>query len=503
MSDPFRKAYESADAFVAEGPRPLAREVDRPEPFPHEALLALAPAAVAIQEHVQAPAAICAQSVLAAVSLAAQGQADVVLPTGARRPLSLFLITVAASGERKSSVDGLALQAVNEHEERLNRQSANDLVRYSNELDLWKAERSAILAMARGDKPPGDLNERLAALKEPEPPLTPLLICPEPTYEGYCKLTAGGLPALGLFSAEGGQFIGGFGMSAENRLKMAAGLSTGWDGEPIKRVRAGDGVQYLPGRRLSLHLMMQPEVARQLLGDAQLRDQGLLSRLLVSAPPSAAGTRLYRPPSDQARAELVAYRDQLRAMLEARLPLKANTRNELEPRALPLDAEASQMWIAYCDHIESHLGPGGAYEEAAGFANKAPEHAARIAGVLVIWRDINAASVTAEEMAAGIKLANYYLGEAVRLRAESVVATDLRLAQAVLDWLHTKWDHDAVYPAAIYNHGPIRGVRSQAAARAVIKTLEDHGWLSKVDDGAMVDGTHRKEAWRIVKEASA
>ncbi|MET0527707.1 MAG: DUF3987 domain-containing protein, partial [Microvirga sp.] len=40
----------------------------------------------------------------------------------------------------------------------------------------------------------------------------------------------------------------------------------------------------LPGRRLSLHLMVQPDVANLLLCDRLLADQGLLSRLLVTAP---------------------------------------------------------------------------------------------------------------------------------------------------------------------------------------------------------------------------
>jgi hypothetical protein len=34
-------------------------------------------------------------------------------------------------------------------------------------------------------------------------------------------------------------------MSAENKLKTAAGLSCVWDGETIKRVRSGDGVYRL------------------------------------------------------------------------------------------------------------------------------------------------------------------------------------------------------------------------------------------------------------------
>jgi hypothetical protein len=89
---------------------------------------------------------------------------------------------------------------------------------------------------------------------------------------------------MGLFSDEGGQFVGGNGMSVDNRLKTAAGLSGLWDGSPVKRVRVGDGA--IAGRRLSAYLMMQPDVSSIFLADPVLLHQGLHSRMLVAAPSS-------------------------------------------------------------------------------------------------------------------------------------------------------------------------------------------------------------------------
>src|SRR5215470_17211839 len=105
-----------------------------------------------------------------------------------------------------------------------------------------------------------------------------MLTCPDPTYEGLCRLLAEGQPSIGIFAAEAGQFIGGHGLSDDAKLRTAAGLSAAWDGEPIKRVRAGDGVMVLSGRRIALHLLAQPDVAASLLSDRVLTDQGLLSR---------------------------------------------------------------------------------------------------------------------------------------------------------------------------------------------------------------------------------
>jgi uncharacterized protein DUF3987 len=81
---------------------------------------------------------------------------------------------------------------------------------------------------------------------EPAVPPSPLLTCQEPTFEGRCRAVEVGQPSIGVFATEGGQFIAGNAMSAENKLKTAAGLSRIWDGETIKRVRAGDGITLLP-----------------------------------------------------------------------------------------------------------------------------------------------------------------------------------------------------------------------------------------------------------------
>lgn len=83
-------------------------------------------------------------------------------------------------------------------------------------------------------------------------------------------------------------------MNPDNLLKTAAGLSGLWDGKPIDRVRGGDGSTKLYGRRVSLHLMVQPEVSQLMLSNPVLIGQGLLSRCLVTWPESTAGTRPYR-----------------------------------------------------------------------------------------------------------------------------------------------------------------------------------------------------------------
>src|SRR5207247_7663186 len=130
---------------------------------------------------------------------------------------------------------------------------------YTNDKTAWDKARDFAVKRNKGNREL--IKAALDALgPAPVPPLDPLLICPEPTFEGLCKLFRVGQPSLGIFASEGGQFIGGHGMSDDAKLRTAAGLSATWDGEPIKRVRA-DGAIVLSDRRLTMHLMAQPDVA--------------------------------------------------------------------------------------------------------------------------------------------------------------------------------------------------------------------------------------------------
>ena len=105
VSSPIKKPQTSG-LDIGETPIPLIAELGAPAPFPVDALgPILAPAAKAIASKVQAPIEIAAQSVLAAAALVAQPFADIQMLFGQTRPLSLFHITIASSGDRKTSVD--------------------------------------------------------------------------------------------------------------------------------------------------------------------------------------------------------------------------------------------------------------------------------------------------------------------------------------------------------------------------------------------------------------
>lgn len=434
-------------------------------------------AAEAIASKVQAPIELAAQSVLGTAALAAQAHYDVRLPYGQARPCSLFLVTIAASGDRKSSADNEANWPVRQHEKRL-REDHEILFRD------WKLDHAAWSATKRKIENDAKIehDERRSRLEElgdePRRPLAPVLTSGDVTPDGLTKNWGWMHGALGVFSAEGGQFTAGHGMNDDNRLRTAAMLSSLWDGNGAVRIRAGDGVTTLSGRRLSAHLMVQPDAAAGFLSDRTLRDQGLLSRVLLASPVSLAGQRIYRKASLEDERAISAYGKRVLRLLE-RTPLALSAPNELDPTPLSMTAEAEAKWIGFFNHVEKECGANGDLKIIRDVAAKAAENAARIATVVGALENPEIQQIDLEAMLCGIGLADWYLREALRLAHASRLDPKLLRAQALLDWLRAR-ERPEIGFRDILQLGP-SATRTKAAADDAVNLLQAHGWLREIN----------------------
>lgn len=476
-------------------PQPLIREIPPGAPYPAYALGPLRGAVEAVQAWTQAPVAIPAQSALAVAALALQGHANVET-LGGPRPLSLYCLTIAASGERKSSCDAPLMQEMRAFEREQVQVHADAKRAWEVDRAIWKArQEKVLLAVKKGSADRLEL-DRIGP--EPAPPPLPDRLVSEPTYEGLTKLFAFGQPSLGLFSDEGGQFLGGFAMSQDNRQKTLAALNSLWMGDPIKRTRQGDGAFTLFGRRLSLHLMVQPVVAYGLLGDALAGETGFLPRCLICEPVSTIGTRLHDASRWDSR-PLQSFGERLADVLHTGMAMDPETR-ELKPRLLGLSGDAKALMIKFSDAVERSQAAGGEMEAVRGYASKAAEQAARIAGVLTLWADMGASEVPGDAMANGIELARFYLLEAARLAGAATVSAAVSKGETLRKWLVSdSWKHDWITVRDIVRNGPNRLRESPEALKAA-QLLADHGWLVPLPAGTKIDGSARKQAWRIIRQ---
>lgn len=481
-------------------PEPLRRPLPPAEPYPMEALgLILGEAAKAIHGAVGAPAALVGQSLLAAASLAAQHLADVEID-GRREPISLWCMTVAESGERKSAVDKQVLRPHRKHEE--------DAIKvYNNEKREYLQERMAYEIAARsssrgkGHKTIETVRGNLQGLgSPPETPLQPLLLISSPTIEGIHKQFISGLPSLGLFNDDAGDFLGGHSMSSENRTKTAAGLSRLWDSGEFDRVRAGDGAEKHFGKRLALHLMLQPVIAETVLSDEVLTGQGFLARCLMCWPQSTIGTRLYVESNVAADRHVMKFWHSITLLLNAKPTLREGTRNELQPRLIRLSAGAKIDWREFHDATEKGMGHGGQWSSIRAWASKAPAQVIRVAAVLALISNSDAKEIDKKYLANAVELVTHSLREVVRIVGVASIPPAIRNAQRLLEWCHQE-SIEYLHSNLAQQRGP-NSIRTNQVFKAAMDEFVKAGWAHKIEGGMTIEGSHRRNVWKIVGKSS-
>lgn len=481
-------------------PEPLLRQKAEGRPLPVEHLGPLKAPTEAIAALTAAPIEIAFQSVLATSSLATQHLVNVETLAGLA-PLSLFLITIAASGERKSACDRLATKSVHDWEEESYPAYLKALTDFEREKEVYDINHR-LTSKAKAD------NQTVIEAdwpEAPEPPVLPRKLLSDITFEGVLRHLEDGDPSIAIFADEGGQFFGGHGMGKDNQLKTAAGLSKIWDAAPLNRTRAGSSQMTFRHRRGALHLMIQPAIAENVLRNEVLRDQGFLSRTLLAWPETQIGRRLIVL-SDEEQAKLSAARHALGAFqsrIGTLLRLEAATKSvplEVSPQLLPLDHEAQALLVRFANQIEVAQKPEGPLSHITGFASKAAEQAARIAGVLTVVESECASEVSAQTMGNAIQIASWYVSEAERLLDAGDADSLLQKAQILLDWLHTKQSFEPFDKRRIVRYGP-SSIRDTKLVSQLISILVQTRHIRPLGPDVLAEGNTTREAWGLIDYA--
>ncbi|NCE89163.1 YfjI family protein [Pseudomonas sp. L13] len=452
-------------------PRPLIESNPVAEPYPVQALGGiLGPAVQRMADVIGVPQALAAQSVLAASALATQGHAGLQLD-GRNYPLSLYLITVAASGDRKTAADRSALLPARQWEREQWQRYREQLARY----------RAALRQAQRIN--PADTDSANGVLLEAEPS-APRLITTDPTIEALIKGLCHDLPSMGLFCDEGGQFLGSSTMSRDKRLKAVTTLSSLWDGSPIDRARSMPGESSRAyDRRVSLHLMLQPYLAMQLLNDPLLQGQGILGRCLMTWPTSLAGQRSYQAVDLSKDAALKRYHHRLSALFYQPWSLSAD--GALQLSKLSLSPLARRRWIDLHDAIEAQLGEFGELASVRPSGSKAADNLLRVAGILAVVEESSVVEVDHIQRASA--LVGYYLTEIQRLTEQEPVCRVKEEADRLLRWLQVKdWKRFSIRD--LNRNGPRFARKSSRHAAKLLVELIDHQWL--ISDGHTFEVRH-------------
>lgn len=466
-------------------PKPLVDPRSEPLPYPLAALPPMLRGAVEeFVVHGQQPIPIVAGAALGAASLATQGLVDVERDGMLRGPVSLFLLTIAQSGERKTTADVRFRRAIRQWQDDEWQRLAPSVADTNTAIVTWQAEREGILAKikkaAGGTSNQGrSLDELKSALADldcqrPDAVLVPSLFFEDATPEALTMALASGWPSASLWSDEAGLVIGSHAMSDQSVMRTMGLLNRLWDAQPFERRRASAPDARVRGRRVTVSLMAQPSAFAALvgIGDGLARGLGFLARFLLSWPASTMGTRFYKPPPADTPA-LDIFDRRLRALLSMPLPFDSGIDGRaLKPERMTLAPASQAQWIDFFNDTEKGLAPAGEVSRVVDVAAKAAEQAARIAAVLQVVDCGPGGEITPAYMEAGCALAGWHLDEAVRVLSSSIADPATADASTLLHWLRGR--AEPTEPRDILRCASPR-MRDKPRRDAALKRLTDTG----------------------------
>ena len=430
-----------------------------------------------VARFVKAPVPLVASSALAALSLAIQAHADAKRLEQLHGPVGLFLLTIADSGERKSTCDGFFTRAIRDHEEAQAEAAKPALKDHRAATEAWEAKRGGVKEEIRGcakkQKSTAGMESALRDLErnKPEPPRIPRLLYADATPEALAYGLAKQWPSGGVFSAEAGIVFGSHGMGKDSVMRNLGLLNQLWDGKTLTIDRRSTESFTVRGARLTVALQVQEPTLREFLtrSGALARGTGFLARFLVAWPESTQGIRQIDPDAPDGPAtwpHLAAFHRRIAEILDQPVPIDED--GALTPPMLPLTPEAKAAWVKYHNAIESELSRGGELYEARDVASKSADNAARLAALFQIFEGAGGA-IGEEAFDGASRITAWHLSEARRFFGELALPAELADAARLDSWL-IEYCRQArthfVKKNHVRQHGPLRdGARLDTAIR--------------------------------------
>jgi putative DNA primase/helicase len=459
-------------------PEPLGAPIDA-TPYPDHALPGVLGDAVRqAQSFVQAPMALVASSALSTLSVAVQSLVNVRRDHHLVGPVSLYLLALADSGERKTTSDAIFGAALRRWESERRQDLAHDIKKSEATLATFEAKKSGLLdaiklKRRRSLDSTKEESSLEALLQEaPSPLAVPRLLYADATPEALAHALATGWPSAGVLSAEAGAVFGAHGMGQDNLMRNLALLNVLWDGGEMAIDRRTRPSFVLRGRRLTFGLMAQPEAFRSFLERAGTlpRGTGFIARFLIAWPLSTQGSRTYRPAPESMPA-VMRFAERICTLLDT--PLATDAHGGLTPVVLDLSQAARQAWIQIFNTIEHQLGRDGELHAVRDVAAKASENLVRLAALFHVMEHGVSGDIDIDCIQAANAVITWHISEARRVLAELDTPPALATAIRLDAWLCAEALANGtgrVPTRRVYQYGPncVRDGREFTAALALL-----------------------------------
>ena len=467
-------------------PEPFSLQNDG-QPYPLDALPTLAREAVEeVVGFVKAPVALAASSALSALSVAVQGLYDVERAPGLQGSCSLFMLSIAESGERKTTCDGFFKQALETHQREETERLKPMVDAHRADLDVWEAKKAglkeAVKSAVKSGQSTHDLESDMRNMEaaKPQPVRVPTLVRGDDTPENLSWELMHGWPSAGVLSSEAGVVFGSHGMGGDSVTRNLALLNVLWDGGSIRTGRRTSDTYTLEGARLTMGLLVQDVTLRTFFDKSKglARGTGFLARFLVAWPTSTMGTRMFTPAPGYDR--LGRFTARLLALL--RTPPNIDDMGRLTTVTLSLTHEAHVMWVKFHDQIEGMLGADGELQDVKDVASKIADNAARLACLFHVLES-GAGAVSLDAMARGAKLATWHLTEAQRFLGQFALPRETEKAVRLDAWLLAWCQRERTDRVGTRDAQRLGPLRDKTAMDSAVAELVDMGRVRTERDG--------------------
>jgi putative DNA primase/helicase len=468
--------------------QPITAKID-PEPYPASAMPQSIRAAVEeVQGFTKAPLAMVASAALAAVSVAIQGHFDVRRADLLQGPTGLYMLTIADSGERKTTCDGFFATAIRDYQDEQFEAAKPAQKEHAAAESAWEAKSSGvkekIRQLAKSGKCTKEAEGRLVSLEHdrPNPPRVPRLLYSDATPEALAFSLAKRWPSGGVVSSEGGLVFGSHGMGKDSVMRNLALLNQLWDGATLTIDRRSTESFTVRGARLTVALQVQEPILREFFAKSGTlaRGSGFLARFLVAWPASTQGFRPFTE-APTGCPSLAAFHHRLAGILDQPVPMDED--GALTPAMMTLAPAAKLAWVRFHDVIEGRLASGGELHDVRDVASKTADNAARLAALFQVFEYGPGGVVGLEAFESASRIVAWHLSESKRFFGELALPVEMSDAVRLDAWLiaHCRRERTlTVGKNYALQHGPLQ---VSSALNDAIRKLVDLDRLRLVKDG--------------------
>nr|WP_145598729.1 DUF3987 domain-containing protein [Yersinia alsatica] len=297
----------------------------------------------AYHEETHIPLEMIGSTVLAAAAIACQSHINVTLPhSGKQEPCSLYLLTIAESGEGKSTVSNRIMSPFEDFSREMKQSYQCQLEDYHQDLNIWTLEKKALESTFQKRFKRGENVEQekkgmnTHTRNKPKKPRCLNFLyadtTPKTIIQGLSEY-----PDAGIILDEAMIFFKGF---LKNNLGL---LNNAWDGKSYQLTRSNEE-SFDISACLTLYLMSQPEILKDYMekhGETA-RGSGFFSRFLFTQVKSTIGNRPITTDYRRSEEALKPFHDTIHRLLKSQM--NRFLEKEHTKKTLELNSNALNIW---------------------------------------------------------------------------------------------------------------------------------------------------------------